>query len=176
MSEYLFINKSKSQSENLLNSIRENEFWQDESLFINLEQAFAVSSSIEDLAKIEKDKNISKEHIASLEAKIDKYKESHRIIEHKTKNSHLILESLKEQKSALTDKIKELTEEVNSKLNQKQELENPISVSQIFINNLDSNGVNLLFMHLYNKIQHQQFLFQAQNFSFYMNQMKSNIN
>ncbi len=176
MSEYLFINKSKSQSENLLSSIRENEFWQDESLFNNLEQAFSVSSSIDDLAKKEKERSENKYHIASLVERIDKYKDSHKKIEQNNKNANEVFEVLKEKNDIWTDKIKELNQEINNKQTQKLELENPINVSQIFINNVDSNGINLLFMHLYNKIQHQQFLLQAQSYNFYMNQMKSNIN
>ena len=176
MSEYLFINKSKSYSENLLNCIRENEFWQDETLFNNLEQTFSVSSSIEDLSKKEKERSESKNHIASLEARINKYKDSHRLIEQNTKSANQVFEMLKEKNDFLTDKTKELTQEISNKQIQKLELENPVNVSQIFINNVDNNGINLLFMHLYNKMQHQQFLLQAQTYNYYMNQMKGNTN
>ncbi len=63
-----------------------------------------------------------------------------------------------------------------SKSIQKINLENPVSVSQIFINKLDSNGLNYLFLQLYNKVQQQQFIFQAQSMNYFFNQMNKKEN
>lgn len=176
MSEYFYHSSSNTVSENILQNIREIEFWQDECLSSILEDKFSDNNKVKDLKGAKLENELLKKKLITTHEKINKFKKEHNEIQQKREDKLNELNSLQELMTSLEERNREIQEDVNSKSIQKLNLENPISVSQVFINNLDSNGLNYLFMQLYNKVQQQQFLFQAQSMNYFLNQMNKKEN
>lgn len=182
MSEYLFKTTSNQNAnpKSFNNSIiKEIESWQDDVLFSKLEEHFSKTSKIEDLNKIETEKKIMIDIIESIQMKIDTLKSSQVEKEEKIENLKFNLEEAKTIKMGLVNKMNDLETEIKEKHEKKSNLENPLAVSEVFIEKLDVNGLNYLFMQLYNKVQQQQYYLHAQSYNILMSNygyMNNNIN
>jgi len=178
MSEYLY--KSQSNKKSLHNTmIKDIESWQDDVLFSKLEEYFSKTTKIEDLNKIESEKEEMKSKITSIQMKIDNLKRSQLEKEEKIESTRFDLEEEKGLKLVLENRLNEVRKEIKEKHERKANLENPLFVSQLFIEKLDANGLNYLFMQLYNKVQQQQYYLQAQSYNLLMSNygyMNSSVN
>lgn len=172
MSEYLFKTTSNQNlnPKSVNNSIiKEIESWQDDVLFSKLEEHFSKTSKIEDLNKIESEKKIMIEVIETIQMKIDTLKSSQVEKEEKIENLKFNLEEARTIKMGLVNKMNDLQTEIKEKHEKKNNLENPLAVSEVFIEKLDVNGLNYLFMQLYNKVQQQQYYLHAQSYNILLN-------
>lgn len=176
MSEYFYHSSSNTKANNIMQNIREIEFWQDECLSSILEDKFSDNNKVKDLKGAKLENELLKKKLTTSQENINKLQKEHNEIQQKQEDKLIELSSLQELMTTLEERNRELQEEVNSKYIQKLNLENPISVSQVFINKLDSNGLNYLFMQLYNKVQQQQFMFQAQSMNYFLNQINKKEN
>ena len=167
---------TREKKDNIIQNIREIEFWQDECLSSILEDKFSDNNKVKDLKGAKLENELLKKKLTTTQDKINKFKKEHNEIQQKREDKVIELNSLQELMTTLEERNRELQEDVNSKYIQKLNLENPISVSQVFINKLDSNGLNYLFMQLYNKVQQQQFMFQAQSMNYFLNQINKKEN
>jgi chromosome segregation ATPase len=172
MSEYLFKTTSNQNPnpKSFNNSIiKEIESWQDDVLFSKLEEHFSKTSKIEDLNKIESEKKIMIEVIETIQMKIDTLKSSQVEKQEKIENLKFNLEEARTIKMGLVNKMNDLQTEIKEKHEKKNNLENPLAVSEVFIEKLDVNGLNYLFMQLYNKVQQQQYYLHAQSYNILLN-------
>jgi chromosome segregation ATPase len=183
MSEYhysnsKYSNKDKSQIEEILNEIRDVEFWQDENLKNILETKFSQESLSYELESLNKEINDIKADIEDKDKRIIQLSELNKLKELEYEEQSKILDITTTTENDLIAKIAQLKQEYELKQAMKANLANPKVVADLLFNSLDLQGLNAIFIQLYNIMaQHQQMYMNTVGYMMQQNsQMSSNPN
>lgn len=180
MSEICFSSKTHKKSnnaiENFIQEVHDVEFWQDECLKSILEKKFNQRSIQEDIDNINKEVSEIKKEKQHKEHRIKQILENCSKRESELEERNNKLEECRSKEEELKNKVEMLKEELNKKKVLKSNLNLPNFVADLFINNMDFQGLSTLFMQLYNMTIQQQMYNHSMSYMMHMNQMTNNQN